>query len=87
MALTPEQEEYYDSMEELFATKGWRLLVEDAKAQIYQYQADALEQPTWDHVNMLRGKGMQLAELVNFEDTTLMQKALLETEDEDIADL
>lgn len=83
MALTQAQTEYYDALEELFSTTGWKVLIEDATAQIYQYQADALEQPSWDHVNVMRGKAMQLAELVNFEDTSLMQKALLETEDED----
>ena len=86
MALTPEQEEYYDSMEELFSTKGWKILVEDARAQIYQYQADALEAPSWDVVNVLRGKGLQLAELTNLEEVTVMQRRLLEEESED-ADL
>ena len=83
MALTPEQTEYYDAMEDLFSRPGWKILVEDLTAQVYQYQANALEQPSWDHVNVLRGKGMQLAELINFEETTLMQKAMLETEGSD----
>jgi len=83
MALTQEQIDYYDAMEEMFATAGYKLLIEDAKAQVYQYQADALEQPSWDHVNVMRGKALTLAELVNFEDTTLMQRALLEEDDED----
>lgn len=86
MALTPEQEEYYNALDEMFATKGWKTLVEEATAMIYQAQADALEQPSWDHVNVLRGKAMQLAEIVNFEETSRMQKALLE-EDEDDADV
>lgn len=85
--MTPEQQKYYDDLDELFSTRGWKVLIEDATAQIYQYQSDALEQPSWEHVNVLRGKAMQLAELVNFEDTTQMQKALLESEDEDDADV
>ena len=83
MALTQEQEEYYNSMTDLFSMKGWKTLIEDANAQIYQYQADALEAPTWEGVNVLRGKALQLAELVNLEEVTLMQKALLTQEDED----
>lgn len=83
MALTPEQIEYYDSMEELFSTKGWKILVEDARAQIYQYQADALEAPNWDTVNVLRGKGLQLAELANLEEVTVLQKQFLLQESED----
>ncbi len=86
MALTPEQVEYYDALDEMFATKGWKLFVEEATALIYQAQADALEQPSWDAVNVLRGKAIQLAEITNFEEVTLMQRALLE-EDEEDADL
>jgi hypothetical protein len=70
-------------MDDLFAHPGWRILLEDANAQIYQYQADALEQPNWDAVNVLRGKALQLAELINLEDVTLMQKRILEQEDDD----
>ncbi len=85
MALTREQEEYYDALDEMFGTRGWRLLVEEATALIYQTQADALEQPTWDAVNVLRGKAAQLAEIVNFESTSRLQRASLE--EDDYADL
>jgi hypothetical protein len=87
MALTREQEEYYEALDEMFATKGWRTFIEEATALIYQWQADALEQPSWDHVNVLRGKALQLAELVNFEETSQMQRALLEEEFEDNANV
>lgn len=83
MALTEEQERYYQDMEEMFSTKGWKTLIEDAKAQIYQYQADVLEAPNWDVVNVMRGKALQLAELANLEETTLLQKGILEQEDDD----
>lgn len=85
--LTPEQNEYYDALEELFTSKGWRLLAADAEAQIYQNQADALECKDWDEVNVLRGKNLQLLDVVNLEAVTTMQKQLLEEEDEDDADL
>lgn len=84
MALTPEQIEYYDSLDEMFATKGWRLLIEEATAQVYNLQADALEQPSWDHVNVLRGKAMTLSELINFEEVSRHQRILLEAEDADL---
>jgi hypothetical protein len=83
MALTREQKEYYDALDEMFDTKGWRLFVEEATALIYQAQADALEQPSWDLVNVLRGKAQTLAEIVNFEETSTMQRAFLEEEDDD----
>lgn len=82
MALTQEQVEYYNAMEELFSSKGWRILVEDANSQIYQYQADALEAKDWDGVNVLRGKALQLAELVNLEEVTSLQKRILEEEND-----
>jgi hypothetical protein len=85
-AITQDQIDYYDALDEMFATQGWKLLIEEATAQIYQCQADALEQPSWDNVNVLRGKAMQLAELKNLEEVTRMQRTLLE-EDIDNADL
>lgn len=87
MALTPEQTEYYDALDDLFSNKGWQMIVEEATAQIYQYQSDALEQDSWDKVNVLRGKAQQLAELVNLEDTSTMQRTMLEDEDEADADV
>ena len=82
MALTREQEEYYDALDEMFGTKGWKIMIEEATALIYQAQADALEQPNWDAVNVLRGKAMQLAEIVNFEETSRLQRQFLEEEDD-----
>ena len=86
MALTTAQKDYYEAMDGMFSTPGYKLMIEDATAQIYQNQADALEAPNWDSVNILRGKSQALAELVNLEDTTDIQKASLE-EDDDDADL
>jgi hypothetical protein len=83
MALTPEQEEYFDALEDLFAMPGWKILQEDALSQIYQYQAEGLEQPTWEAVCTLRGKAAQLAEFTRLEEVTLYQKALLEEAEED----
>ena len=82
MALTKAQTDYYDAMEGMFATSGYKIMIEDATAQIYQNQADALEVQTWDLVNILRGKSQALAELVNLENTTTIQKASLEEPDD-----
>lgn len=65
--MTREQKEYLDSMESLFGHPGWRLITEDAKKQIYQLQADALDIKVcknWDDVNVARGKAETLAELI-----------------------
>lgn len=82
MALTKEQVDYYDAMEGMFATPGYKIMIKDATAQIYQHQADALELASWDFVNVLRGKSQALAELVNLEETTNLQKASLEEPDD-----
>lgn len=74
MGLTPEDEQYYQDMEETFATPGWKRLVEEAKRIIYQFQADALEARTYESVCELRGRARQLAELVNLEELTDMSK-------------
>lgn len=75
--LTREQAEYYDALEDLFTMPGWRILIEEATAQIYEYQSDALEQPSWDSVLVLRGKAQQLTELINMEAVTRIQKDML----------
>lgn len=85
--LTTEQAKYYDALDEMFTSAGWRVLIEEATAQIYQNQADSLEMPTWDALNVLRGKSMQLAELTTLEAVTLTQKAILLQEDDDDANL
>lgn len=68
-------EKYFEDLEEMFATQGWRNLVEEARSQLYQYQSDALEQTTWDKVCELRGQVMQLARLINLEEVTAFMKA------------
>ena len=69
--LTPEQNEYYDALEELFTSSGWRILSKDAEAQIYQNQANAMDCSNWDAVNVLRGKNLQLLEEEDDEDADL----------------
>ena len=80
--LTRDQEEYFEALEDLFAMPGWKLLVEEAEKQIYQYQALSLEQPSWEAVCELRGRAKQLAELVNMESVTALQRKQLEEEDD-----
>lgn len=87
MALTPEQTTYYRDLEEVFATAGWKTLMAEAESQIYQNQANALDCPNWDAVNILRGRSLQLNELLMLEDVSIMQEAALDVEDEDDADV
>lgn len=80
---------YFEQLDEMFATQGWRNLVEEAKAQIYQYQADALEVANWDRLNEIRGEVLQLARLTNLEEVTaaMKQQFLEDIADEDSADV
>lgn len=62
-----DQDRYLDIMDDLVGHPGWRLLEEEFKAKIYQFQADALDHnvtKSWDNVNVLRGAAQQLAELL-----------------------
>jgi hypothetical protein len=83
--------EYFEKLEETFSTQGWKLLIEEARAQLYQYQADVLEVDSWEKVCELRGQVQQLSRLINLEEVTglMRQQAedrLLEEASED-ADL
>jgi hypothetical protein len=80
--LTNEQRQYYDELDAVFALPGWKQIVSDAEAQIYQNQADALESKTWDEVVELRGKSLSLNELIKLEMVSLAQRAMLEEEDD-----
>lgn len=66
--------EYFEKLEEVFGCEGWKLLLEEARSQLYQYQADVLEVDSWDKVCELRGQVTQLSRLLNLEQMTEMLK-------------
>jgi len=82
--------EYIERLEETFATPGWKQLIEEARAQLYQYQADVLDVDSWDKVCELRGQVTQLSRLINLEEVTGLLRQQAEDrilEDEADADL
>lgn len=89
MALTPEQSKYYDNMDEMFGTVGWRTLMEEMAREIYQLQADALDIKPIPGVSTdfllgkLQGKAEQLAYMLRLEEVSDAQKAALENDDGD----
>lgn len=83
MALNNEQRDYYDELDAVFCLPGWKKIVADAEAQIYQNQADALESKSWDNVCELRGKALALNELIKLEMISRVQRAQLEEDYED----
>lgn len=62
--------EYFEKLEETFSTPGWKQLIDEARSQLYQYQADVLEVDSWDKVCELRGQVTQLSRLINLEEVT-----------------
>lgn len=82
MSITPEQQREFDEYQEMFATPGWRRLVNALDSQIYEHQASALEARNWETVCHLRGRAEAFAELSNFEDSIQLQfNQLKEAED------
>lgn len=81
--LTPDDIQYFDDLENMFGTAGWRHLIDEARKQIYQFQAEALEAKNFETVAYLRGQAEQLARLINLQDTTTSMRANAELDDEE----
>lgn len=63
--MSDDEVEYFKMMEDLFSHPGWRQLIEEAKVQLYQLQADVLDVcKNWDEVNIVKGRAVQLNELI-----------------------
>lgn len=79
-----ERDTYLDTMEDLVGHPGWRLLEDEFRKKIYQFQADALDihvAKSWDHVNVLRGAAEQLAELLRLPEMLKVMRELREASD------
>jgi hypothetical protein len=75
--LTDEEIAFYDAQDEMFATPGWKQLMEDTAKEIYQIQANALEVKTWEQVCEERGRAKQLAILLRLEEISDVQRMQL----------
>lgn len=74
MAGIDETIEYFEELQEMFATKGWKNLTAEARSQLYQYQNDILEVDSWDKVCEIRGEVRQLSRLLNLEEMIALLK-------------
>ena len=81
-----EQIRYYEELEEMFATPGWRNLVKEASDQLTEWKELMPQLRSWDQVNELRGQMLQLARLLNLEEVTAMMKRQAEEELVDVTD-
>lgn len=60
-----------DALYELFASDGWRLIIEDARELVEMLERQATYQVTAiEQLYHIRGRLMQLNQLVNLETTT-----------------
>lgn len=81
--LSPEMNAYFDMLEETFGTPGWSLLVDEAKRHIYNLQASSLEAKSWDEVLVMRGRALQLDDLINMRDAAQIARKAAEADAED----
>lgn len=81
-----EQIRYYEELEEMFATPGWRNLVKEATDQLNEWKELMPQLRSWDQVNELRGQMLQLARLINLEEVTALMKKQAWDEMEDVTD-
>lgn len=72
--------QYYEELEEMFATQGWRNLVKEANEQLTEWKELMPQLRSWDQVNELRGQMLQLARLINLEEVTAFMKQQAEEE-------
>lgn len=81
--LPAEIAKYYEDLEEMFATDGWKAMVEEAVKEIYQLQADALDFKPVPGVSMdwrlgvLQGKAEQLNYIARLQEISRNQKQQL----------
>lgn len=79
--LTDEQRTYFDELEFMFGTAGWKHLTDEARRTIYQFQCDALEKAkSFEDVMFYRGQAEQLCRLLDLPDTTASLRSQLESD-------
>ena len=81
MALTQELEVYFDNLDEMFGTMGWRSIVDNAKEEIEMMKNNALEASSYEEVMFIRGKVDVLRRLMNMRDLADATRAVHEQDD------
>jgi hypothetical protein len=85
MALTPEQERYFNDLDDTFGSAGWLQLVDDAKREIYELQASALEAGSYEEIMYKKGQAEVLNRLVSLRAITVATRTQHELADDDDA--
>jgi len=74
--------QYFDDLDDMMGSPGWKRIVEDAKKEIYQLQADALEAPSYETLMYMRGQAETLARIVNLREVSDLTRAQHEEADD-----
>ncbi|MDJ0764844.1 MAG: hypothetical protein QNJ97_17820 [Myxococcota bacterium] len=75
----------YDELQEMFATPGWKGLIDGFKREIYQLQAAGFEHArNWGDLREMRGQAKHMAYMIHLEEVVdnEMQEARLAAEQE-----
>jgi len=76
-----EQEKYYEDMQEMFNTAGWKALVQDSTARIELLKIELLEHgQTGEDLHRAKGMVSELVTLVRLEEITKLERKQAEEE-------
>lgn len=73
--MDPELIQYYNDLDDMFGMKGWLQLLENAKAEIYDLQATALEAASYEEIMFMKGQAEVLNRIINLRDITSATRA------------
>ena len=87
--LTIDENKYYDTIQELFATEGWKLFIEDMEANLNQARNaapnDCITNDQWQYRRgMLQGLNYayKWADIMEMQKDALVEGRLLDKEEE-----
>lgn len=80
--MTPEQAEFFDKMEVMFGTPGWKTFVDDVKGFADALTGGAFNYSTFDAYNVDRGRWQAFQQIINYENMCDQLKARLQDEPE-----
>lgn len=66
--MTPDQREYFDKMEQLFATDGWKVYISDIEGNLEALKDSALSLSSIEDFYIAKGRMLGLNQTLGFED-------------------
>lgn len=81
--ITEQQKTYFDAMEVLFATPGWKLHLDDLKGNMEALKNSILGLSTIEQFYIAKGRFQVLNELLSFEDFLTKTKVELQSQEDE----